>query len=277
MRPVHLFCAVSLLAFLPASMAGADTKAQPARISAAEIVAKNIAARGGASAWHALQTLEMKGKMEAGGNQRAGVPIPGETKVAMNAMPTRPKDQVQLPFLMDLKRGHKQRVEIEFKGQTAVQVYDGSNGWKLRPFLNRREVEKFSPEELRAASADSDIDGYLLDYSAKGSKVELDGTEEVDGRKAYKLKVTDRNANTRHVWVDAETFLEAKIEGSPRRLDGRYHPVATYFHDYRTVNGLVMPYQLETRVEGVRDTEKITIESIVANPKLDDSRFAMPR
>jgi hypothetical protein len=89
--------------------------------------------------------------------------------------------------------------------------------------------------------------------------------------------VTDKNGNARHVWVDAETFLETKVEGAPRRLDGKYHPVATYLRDYRSVNGLRMPYLLETVVEGVRDTEKIEIETIVSNPKLDDSRFAMPR
>ena len=47
-----------------------------------------------------------------------------------------------LPFIMELKRPRKMRFELQFKGQTAVQVFDGANGWKLRPFLNRR---KWSP------------------------------------------------------------------------------------------------------------------------------------
>jgi hypothetical protein len=38
-----------------------------------------------------------------------------------------------------------------------------------------------------------------------------------------------------------------------------------------------MPYLEETAVEGVKDREKIVIEEIVSNPKLDESRFAMPR
>jgi outer membrane lipoprotein-sorting protein len=218
----------------------------------------------------------MKVTMEAGGNQRSTLPVPGE-KSAMKVVPPRPKEQVQLPFVMELERKRKMRVEIEFKGQTAVQVYDGAQGWKVRPFLNRHEVEKFTAEEMKAASAQSDLDGLLIDYAAKGSKVELESTDQVQGRNAYNLKVTDKNGNVRHVWVDAETFLETKIEGTPRRLDGKYHPVATYLRDYRSVNGIVMPYLLETKVEGVSDTEKIKIESIVSNPKLDDSLFAMPR
>ncbi|MBV8476572.1 MAG: outer membrane lipoprotein-sorting protein [Acidobacteria bacterium] len=276
MKVKHLLCAGLMTAILPLSVAAMDTKTVPPKLSAAEIVEKNVVARGGLSAWRAVHSLEMKGKLEAGGNQRSTYPVPGESD-AFKVVPRRPKDQVQLPFVMDLGRGRKMRLEIEFKGQTAVQVYDGANGWKLRPFLNRHEIEKFTPEELKIASTQSELDGELIDYAAKGSKVELEGIDDVGGRKAYNLKVTHKNGDARHVWIDAETFLETKVEGTPRRLDGKYHSVATYLRDYRTVSGLVMPYLLETTVEGIRDTEKIRIEEVVSNPKLDESHFAMPR
>jgi outer membrane lipoprotein-sorting protein len=253
-----------------------QTSGSAARLTATQIVDKNVAARGGLSAWRSLKTLEMKGKLDAGGNNRPTIPVPG-VKKGVQMPPPRPMEQVQLPFLMDMERGHKQRIEIEFNGQTAIQVYNGKQGWKLRPFLNRHQVENFTPEELKTQSAEADLDGFLIDYSAKGEKVESEGVEQVEGHDAYKLKVTDNAGHSRHVWVDAATFLEVKIEGEPRRLDGKYHPVAVYLRDYRAVNGLMMPYLLETAVEGVKDREKIQIESIVANPKLDDSRFAMPR
>ena len=73
------------------------------------------------------------------------------------------------------------RVELVFANDTAVQVYDGANGWKLRPFLGRRQVEPYSPEELKAASFESDVDGPLVDYAAKGNKVDLEGVEEGRG------------------------------------------------------------------------------------------------
>jgi hypothetical protein len=275
MRSQNLFRAVVVLGLVPLAVAGSETKPIAPKVTAVRIVDKNVAARGGLAAWRSVQAMELKGKMEVGWNQRALL-RPAD-KELLKVVPARPKDQVKLPFVMNLERGRKQRIEIEFKGQTAVQVYNGVQGWKLRPFLNRHEVENFTPEELKAASTQADLDGLLIDYAAKGSKVELEGTEQVEGRNAYNLKVTDKNGNVRHVWVDTESFLETKIEGTPRRLDGKYHPVATFLRDYRSVNGIVMPYLLETAVEGVRDTEKIEIESIVSNPKLDDSLFAMPR
>jgi hypothetical protein len=278
MKMKRVSCGATVLALVPALMAGADTstKATAAQLSVAQIVEKNVSARGGLERWHALQTLQMKGKMQAGGNRRPTIPVPG-TKTGPEVRVNRPAEQAELPFVMELSRGRKQRLEIQFNGQTAVQVYDGSQGWKLRPFLNRHEVEKFTPDELKAAAQQSDLDGFLIDYAAKGSKVELAGAEQVEGRSAYNLKVTDKNGYARHVWVDAASFLEVKVEGTPRRLDGKYHPVATYLRDYRSVNGLMIPYLMETAVEGVRDTEKIEVEEMVSNPKLDAAQFAMPR
>ena len=40
------------------------------------------------------------------------------------------------------------------------------------------------------ASAQSDVDGRLVDYAAKGTKIDLDGIEKVDGGDNYKLKLT---------------------------------------------------------------------------------------
>jgi hypothetical protein len=272
-----LSCAAVVVACLSLVMAESGNQTNGAsRLTAAEIVDKNVAARGGLAAWRAVNTLEMKGKLDAGGNNRPTLQIPGQ-KTPNMALPQRPTEQAQLPFVMDLGRGRKKRLEIQFNGQTSVQVYNGTQGWKLRLFLNRHQVENYTPEELKAAATESDLDGFLIDYQARGSKVELEGVDKVNGHDAYNLKVTDKNGFTRHVWVDAENFLEVKVEGTPRRLDGKYHPVSTYLQDYRKVNGLMMPYLMVTAVDGVRDREKIAIEEIVSNPKLDESKFAMPR
>jgi hypothetical protein len=158
-----------------------------------------------------------------------------------------------------------------------VQVYDGTNGWKLRPFLNRRDVEPYTPDELKAASMQAELDGPLVDYVTKGTKVELEGVQQIDGHDAFNLKLTLKSGQVQHIWVDAQNFLDVKVEGTPRRLDGKFHPVATYLRDYRPVNGLMIPYVNETVVEGVRQTEKILVEKVIVNPKLEDSHFNKPQ
>jgi hypothetical protein len=272
------------------SLAGApNTPRSQTTPSAAEIVDKNVAARGGLQAWRAVQTMSMTGKLGAGGDQRAplAVPVPGKKFSAQTRSPRR-TEEVQLPFVMEMKRSRKMRLEVEFNGQTAIQVFDGTNGWKLRPFLNRREVEPYTTDEMKMASTQPDLDGFLVDYAAKGTQIELVGLEKVEGRDTYKVKLTSKNGQMIHVWIDAQSFLESKIEGQPRRLDGTYHPVEVYYRDYRPVNGLQIPFVLETRVlpvakpaQGVRVTsvpaEKIIIEKVVVNPKLEDSLFAKPQ
>jgi hypothetical protein len=167
-------------------------------------------------------------------------------------------------------------------------VYDGTNGWKLRPYLNRRVVEPFTEEEIKSASLQQDLDGPLVDYAAKGTKIELAGMEKVEDRDNYKLKLTTKSGQAIHVWIDAQTFLETKMEGQPRRLDGIYHPVEIYYRDYRPVSGLQVPFMFETKVlpvaqsvKGMRQpnvpVEKIVVEKVEVNPKLDESLFTKPQ
>lgn len=126
-------------------------------------------------------------------------------------------------------------------------------------------------------SQEPGIGGYLVDYAAKGSKVDLDGMEKVEGRDAYKLKVTTKTGNVKYVWVDAQNFLDVKVSGEPRRMDSKMHNVYVYQRDFRDVQGVKVPFVLETAVDGYRETHKTVLETVAVNPKLDDSRFVKPQ
>jgi len=104
----------------------------------------------------------------------------------------------------------------------------------------------------------------------------LAGTEPVEGHNAYKLRLTPKSGRVRYLWVDAQSFLETKIEGTPRRLDGKMHNVEIYYRNYQSIGGLMIPFVLETAVEKVAATHKIAIETVLLNPKLEDSAFAKP-
>jgi len=262
----------SLLVLSASVVLGADSQSLP-KLSADQVIEKNVAARGGLQAWRAVQSLSMSGKMDAGGNESKTRPTPG-VRTGGVQLPRRQAEQAQLPFRMEMKRQRKQRLEIDFRGQTAIQVFDGTHGWKLRPFLNRHEVEPFSSDELKAMDLQSDLDGPLVDYVAKGTKAEMEGTERVEGKDTYRLKLTYKNGASQHVWIDANTFLETKIEGTPRKLDGKLHNVEIYYRDYRTVSLVKVPYLTETKVQGVNQAEKIEIDEVAINARVEDSRFA---
>jgi len=238
----------------PAAKAPAKKIAPPAALPVAQIVDRNIAARGGLAAWRAVNSLTMSGEMDAGGKQ-----------------------DVRLPFVMSMKRPQKSRLEIKLQDQTAVQVWDGTQGWKVRPYLNRNEVEPYTAAEAKSAAAAAELDGPLVDLKKKGTKVELAGTEVVEGRNTYRLKLTLKGGEQRNLWIDAATLLEAKIDGEPRRMDGRMRKVAVFYRDFKPVGGLQFPHTMETVVESVKGSHKMTIQAIKVNPPLDDSLFAKPQ
>lgn len=238
---------------LSAPAARAAEAKKPAGLSAAQIADRNVKARGGLKAWQAVRTLKLSGELDAGG-----------------------KTDPKLPFTLYMRRPNSSRLELTFAGKNAVQVYDGTQGWKLRPYLNRDDVEPFKPDELAAAAAASDLDGPLVDYASRGTRLELLGTEKVEGKPAYKLKLTLKGGERRLLWVDATTFLEVKMSGEPRKLDGRPHQVAIYTRDYRTVDGLKIPFVQETVVEGVKQSRKMVVKAVAVNPPLQDALFAKP-
>ena len=283
-RRAFSIASIPLAAALLLATASSGCQSQAER-SATPIAEKNAAARGGLDAWRSIKTMSMSGNLEAG-KARSSMkqalaylrPKPQSKAAARKALmhPTATEEKpVLLPFLMELERPRKTRVEIRFEGQTAVQVFDGALGWKLRPYLGRRDVEPFSPDELHQAQQQTELDGPLIDYAAKGNKVSLLGKEPVEGRDAYKLQIKLRTGDVRHLWVDAETYLDVKIDGS-RKFDGKPRPVFTYFRDYRKVGGVMIPHLLETVVDGVPGSEKIIVEKVALNPPLDDARFEKP-
>jgi len=266
----------------------ADIAPQLPRMTAAQVVDRHVAARGGAEAWKTVQSMQLSGKIDAGhGDSRAramsmvnaGKKASGKgtnAEIAAASADTGPEKEIQLPFTLVLRRPNLMRMEVVLEGSTAVQVFDGQRGWKLRPFLNRSDAEPFTADEMKTESERGDLDGPLVDYVAKGTKVELEGTEMVEGQPAYRLKVTPRKGTAKHVWIDGKTFLDVRTEGFPRRMDGSMHPVYVYQRDFRAVQGVMIPFVMETAVEGYAETHKLLIERAAINPKLDETLFSKP-
>jgi len=127
-KSLVVFVACISLALSVALYAAVDTPTG-AKLSATAIVDRNVEARGGLQQWRAVQTMTLEGKMGAGGNRRSTLSVPPPPGPLPDAkeIPQRPVDEAQLPFVMELKRPRKTRVELAFNGQTAIQVFDGTN------------------------------------------------------------------------------------------------------------------------------------------------------
>ncbi len=228
-------------------------RASAAELSASEIAARNVAARGGLKAWRKIETMVWLGHIESA---RAPMPI--------------------MQFKLEQKRPNKTRLQILVLGDRSLRVFDGVHGWKVRPTRGRPEVQPYTPQELRFAQAGPGIDGRLIDYATKGHSVTLQGVDEIEGRRAYHLNVRLAGGGSEDVWVDANTYLDVRYDrmadgpgGAPRRVSATYR-------DYRAVEGVQIPFLIETGGGQGTPPDKMQIDTVVLNAPLAESTFGNP-
>ena len=234
------------------AVAAAEVGGAPA-LGVDQILERNAAARGGLEAWRKVKTMAWGGHVERGGG--AG-----------------------MPFMFYQKRPNRTRFEIVVDKEKAVRVFDGDRGWKARPSATGRpEVQPYTDEETRAARDALVIDGPVLDAKAKGVAVKLDGVDEVEGHKAFRLSATLPSGATERVWIDAETFLDVKYDRPARDAAGRASTVAVYLRNYKAFDGLQIPFTIETGAPGGGPAvDRLVIERIAVDPPLADGMFARP-
>ncbi len=246
---MHLHSAILLICAALIAPAGfAQDKNGP---TLDQLVSKNIEAKGGVDPLHSLQSLRLSGKMLA--NQ----------------------GQIEFAYLQTKKRPGEVRTEATLQGMTMVQAYDGKEGWKISPFQGRKDPERMSADDVKSLMEDAEIDGPLVDWKAKQSTVDYLGTEDVDGTLAHKLKVVRKNGDVSFVYLDPDHFLEIRIL-TQRIKHGAQVEVETDLGDYEKINGVFIPFSIETGRKGDPDKQKIVIDKAEANVPVDDAIFHFP-
>ena len=183
---------------------------------------------------------------------------------------------VEGPFLLEFKRPLKLHMEATIQGHSLIRVYDGqSAGWVINPFDEDKGTQPMSADDLSTISDESDFDGPLVDYKAKGNAVELTGKGEVEGKPVYKIKLTRKNAEARVYYIDSSSFLVLQWDGVTR-VEGKDIPIQNFLHDYREVSGLQFPFEVDTDFPESPHQRKFIIEKVELNPPIDDARFAKP-
>jgi outer membrane lipoprotein-sorting protein len=233
---------VSLFCLLPLSAAAQTPDS---------IVDKVLAARGGLDRIRAVQAERVSGHISFGADAEG-------------------------PFVVEFKRPRKMYMEFTLRGNTMVRVYDGkSAGWANNPFVGKNTPEPMPEEDLKNISEESDFDGALVDYQAKGNKIELVGKDKVEGKEAYRLKLTTKNGDVRFYLIDSETFLQLKWEGK-RKVKDQELPVESYFRDYHDVGGLQFAFEIDSGASAEEITQRILIDKIELDPEISESRFIKP-
>ena len=211
-----------------------------------EIVARNIQAKGGAEKIKAVQSMKQVSHIKVQG--------------------------ISATMTVYFKRPNLSRQEMNISGAQIIAAFDGTTAWGLNPMAGQTTAAPLPGPSAEQARKEADFDPPLLDYQAKGTRVEFVGTEPAGGGKSYlHLRVTDRDGTVIQVYLDSATALEAKVVAQ-----GPTGPVETMFADYRDVNGLKMPFSIKTTAGGVVAAD-VTVDTIQFNVDMPNTLFTMPK
>lgn len=215
--------------------------AQP---TADEIVNKHIEAIGGAENWKKVNTVIMEGSMNVMGND------------------------VAITVTQENNKGN--RVDITVAGMTGFNLMTPKSGWVYMPFQGQTTPEPMTPEDIKEAIDDLDIQGNLIDYKQKGHSVELLGTEDVEGTECYKLKVTRKNSGDQTLFIDKDSYLLLRVV-QKRKAMGQEMEQVSDFSDYKEVEGVMVPFSLS------QGMGTIVMSSVKINAPVPESTFADPK
>jgi outer membrane lipoprotein-sorting protein len=210
-----------------------------------DIVAKNLQAKGGAERVQAVQALK----------QTAHVTFQGMTGT----------------ITVYAKRPNMVRQEIAVAGQTVVNAFDGTTAWSINPLSGSSEPMVVTGPQAEDIKMQSDFDSPLVNYKAKGYDLQMIGTETLNGREVYHLRLTGTNKRAQNLYIDAKTNLEAQIVG-----DSSMGPIENELSDYRDVSGVKMPFMMRTLSNGAV-LGQIAVDTFEVNPKIDDAIFKLPK
>ena len=235
-----------------ALLLGAMLAAAPASAhSVDELVAKNVEAKGGLAAIHAIQSLRQSGKLLVN------------------------NDQIELGYVELRKRPGLVRADASLQGLTAVQAWDGKQAWQIQPFQGRKDPEQQPLDDAKDLIEDADFDGPLVDYAAKHYKLDYLGTEDVDGTEAHKIQVSKPDGDVLYVYLDPDYFLEIRIVAR-HLVRGAPKETVSDYGDYEKVNGVYFPFSIISGDKSSSDRQKTQYDKAEANTVGDDTPFHFP-
>ncbi|MEM6964749.1 MAG: outer membrane lipoprotein-sorting protein [Bacteroidota bacterium] len=243
MKKLTKFFGFLLLSFLTVTA----TQAQDASLD--DILSTYFENIGGEDNWKKVKSIKMSGNFSMQG--------------------------MEMPTTVYVMEPAYQKSETDFQGKQFVRAYDGETAWMINPFMGGPDPQKLSEEETRQMSKQKFQDEFI-DYEKKGHKVELVGTEEVDGAEAYKIKMIKKDGDIVFYYFDMDNYVpimvKALIDFGPQKGQA----MEMYMSDYQEVDGLMMAHTTEQKVNGAV-VFSMTMDKIELNPEgIEASMFAFP-
>jgi hypothetical protein len=98
----------------------------------------------------------------------------------------------------------------------------------------------------------------------------------VDGTETYKVKLTRKNGDVEYYYFEPEYYVPIMMEREISNGQMKGQMAKTYLSDYQEVEGLMMPFFIESKING-QTLQKLTITSVELNPEIETEMFNFPK
>jgi len=171
------------------------------------------------------------------------------------------------------KRPNKLRTDVEVQGMKIIQAYDGAKAWTQLPMTP--DASEMPPAQAASFRAQAVFDPPLVNFAARGYKIEFLGKEAVNGKEALKLGVTAPDGTKETLFIDAEKYLAVKTITTVPMPEGN-QPAEITFSDHREVAGVKTPHKVVTAI-GSNTPMEMKVENLEWDVDVPDSFFVMPQ
>jgi zinc protease len=217
--------------------------AMPVNLKGIDVVNNYIDAVGGLQNWLSIKDITTKMEMEAG---------PG-----------------QILNLTEIKKApNKYFSELAGNGMVfQKKVFDGIKG-KESGMQGEKNMEA---EDIADMKDEANFLGEAA-FTQTGYKVDLKGTEVIDGKDAYVVKVTDAKGKAKMYYYDVASKLKVKSSEEIEMAPGKKMVMTTSFSNFQIVKGgLKMPYNIK-QAAGPQ-VFNLVVKSVEMNTGVEDKVF----
>jgi len=238
-RKIYQLVAVILLGCIPSILFSQTVD---------QIIAKHVAAHGGAERWNKVEALKITGKFTS--------------------------FSLEHDYTCYKTKSGGYYANFYIGEIPIVESFDGKTGWTIDPWQEINYARDVNSGEVNVFLQNAGFFTPFYDYKTQGNTVEYIGKDTIDNIELYKLNLTRTNGKTETWYLNTKTYLEYKCTSD--WIDfAQTLPSEVFFDDFRTVDGLVLPFYTE-RTFGQRD-RILQIENVEINPTIDKNLFTMPR
>jgi outer membrane lipoprotein-sorting protein len=182
--------------------------------------------------------------------------------------------EFEIPFTAYNKKPMSYRLEAEFQGMKIITAFNGVSGWSINPMMGSAEPQPMTDEQIEKTKLQADYDGIYYNYAEKGYTVEFVGKDFLDDIEVYILKLTTPTGDIITSYFDTENNVLLKSSSNMTMQDVETE-FEMYFSNYKYVDEILVPFAIETKVNG-ETMMNMVIDEVTYNVDIPDSMFEMP-